>query len=571
MPAAALADGTYGGLIVTGGTENTDYSYVGNTLTILTGTPLTLSGSTGTTKVIIYTNVTANLTLQDALIDARSLGAAAIHIFGGATLNLTLLGNNTLWSGTNLGGIDVTSGKTLVITQASTGILNVTGGSDGAGIGGGNGASCGNVTIWNGTIYATGIYDGAGIGGGKGGIGGNIVIRGGTVKATGGFGAGIGGGFWSDGGNITISGGYVEAKSNYWAAGIGGGWNGDGGTITIDGGTVKATASYDGAGIGGGSSGAGGNITISGGTVEAVSSYHGAGIGGGYGGNGGTVKVTGGVVFANSVAGTHDVGPGAPNEDEVFTGSLQISDTAALFLKHDTCVSPTTSTHKHINATGHTAGASVYGYPVSWSGNFGAYLFLYSLSFELNEGITSPENPPYYGPKCDSFSLTNPTRTGYLFDGWVGTDITGFSKNVTITPDLTGDRAYTAHWIPNTYTVNYNANGGKGTTEASSHIYGEAKALTANGFTRKGYTFAGWATGLGGAAVYGNAESVSNLTAENGGTVMLFAVWIRDDEPASNSLGTVVNCISGVNIRSGPGMSYSILGVAPKGATYTIA
>ena len=47
VPTAALADGTYGGLTVTGGAENTDYSYDGSRLTILTGTPLTLSGNFG--------------------------------------------------------------------------------------------------------------------------------------------------------------------------------------------------------------------------------------------------------------------------------------------------------------------------------------------------------------------------------------------------------------------------------------------------------------------------------------------------------------------------------------------
>ncbi len=76
-----------------------------------------------------------------------------------------------------------------------------------------------------------------------------------------------------------------------------------------------------------------------------------------------------------------------------------------------------------------------------------------------------------------------------------------------------------------TYTVQYNANGGSGTTASSSHTYGVAKALTANGFTRTGYTFAGWATSSSGAVVYTNQQSVTNLASTQGATVNLYAQW----------------------------------------------
>jgi len=34
--------------------------------------------------------------------------------------------------------------------------------------------------------------------------------------------------------------------------------------------------------------------------------------------------------------------------------------------------------------------------------------------------------------------------------------------------------------------------------------------------------------------------------------------------------GTVVNCTTGVNVRSGPGTSYVVIGSAPKGTTYAV-
>lgn len=99
-----------------------------------------------------------------------------------------------------------------------------------------------------------------------------------------------------------------------------------------------------------------------------------------------------------------------------------------------------------------------------------------------------------------------------------------------------------AVWKANTYTVTYNANGGTGTTANSSHTYDTAKALTANGFTRAGYTFLGWSTSASAAtATYTNRQSVKNLTATNGATVTLYAVWQKN--PAT---------VSSISIQSKP-------------------
>ncbi len=77
------------------------------------------------------------------------------------------------------------------------------------------------------------------------------------------------------------------------------------------------------------------------------------------------------------------------------------------------------------------------------------------------------------------------------------------------------------------YTVAFNANGGAGTMADEAFTYGASKALTANAFTRTGYTFGGWATCATGSVVYTDGQTVSNLTAIAGGTVMLYAVWVN--------------------------------------------
>ena len=84
-----------------------------------------------------------------------------------------------------------------------------------------------------------------------------------------------------------------------------------------------------------------------------------------------------------------------------------------------------------------------------------------------------------------------------------------------------------ANWIPNTYTVTYSGNGStSGSTASSSHIYGESKTLTSNGFSRTGYVFMGWNTASDGSGIaYLDETSVSNLTTTNNGTVTLYAQW----------------------------------------------
>ena len=84
-----------------------------------------------------------------------------------------------------------------------------------------------------------------------------------------------------------------------------------------------------------------------------------------------------------------------------------------------------------------------------------------------------------------------------------------------------------AGWQANTYTVTYNGNNSTGgTTALSTHTYDITKTLTANGFTRTGYTFIGWNTSADGTGTpYLNEASVTNLTDVNNDNIDLFAQW----------------------------------------------
>ena len=194
---------------------------------------------------------------------------------------------------------------------------------EGAAIGGGKNAPCGNIEIQGGNITAIGGYCAAGIGGGNGNSNcGTITISGGTVVATGdGLGAGIGCGLGSDCGTITISGGSVEATGgNSSAPGIGSAFgesNCSG--IIISGGVVTATGGTISPGIGSAHSpSVCGDIIISGGTVTATGYDYSPGIGAsGHGSDGGTcgnITITDGVTLVTATKGEYapnSIGAGA--------------------------------------------------------------------------------------------------------------------------------------------------------------------------------------------------------------------------------------------------------------------
>ena len=121
------------------------------------------------------------------------------------------------------------------------------------------------------------------------------------------------------------------------------------------------------------------------------------------------------------------------------------------------------------------------------------------------------------------------TRTGYTFDGWYDNAELSGSPVTEITATDVGDKEFYAKWEPVTYTVTFDSNGGSGTMSAQTFVYDEEKALTANSFTRAGYSFAGWNTAADGSGTdYADGAAVKNLRSE-AGSVTLYAKWTASD------------------------------------------
>ncbi|RGY97969.1 hypothetical protein DXA13_13015, partial [Clostridium sp. AM58-1XD] len=105
----------------------------------------TLTGVNNSNKKAVITvpsGVTANVTLQDVTITEVSgtRYACAFAVVADGTANITLSGANTLTSGDDRAGLETSEHATVTIGGGEAGSLTANGGTNGAGIGGGEGA-----------------------------------------------------------------------------------------------------------------------------------------------------------------------------------------------------------------------------------------------------------------------------------------------------------------------------------------------------------------------------------------------------------------------------------------------
>lgn len=114
-------------------------------------------------------------------------------------------------------------------------------------------------------------------------------------------------------------------------------------------------------------------------------------------------------------------------------------------------------------------------------------------------------------------------KTGYTRVEWYA-DPT-FTQPVTGPVAARGQTLY-AKWLPNDYTIRYDAAGGSGSAADQGAVWGETVTLAENSFTRRGYTFTGWENRYGNGKVYAPGETVTNLSGkQQGDRVTLYAKW----------------------------------------------
>lgn len=163
-----------------------------------------------------------------------------------------------------------------------------------------------------------------------------------------------------------------------------------------------------------------------------------------------------------------------------------------------------------------------------------------TVTYDVNPpaGVGNPPAAPvgitgeFNKPVSDSSGWRTGDTTlipGYIFQGWTDTpngDAHDWSKPLT-------EQSVTVHakWEAIDYKVRFdrNAADATGTMNDQRFEYGQAQNLTANAYSRKGWTFVGWNTRKDGkGTAYQDRQSVVNLTAKDGGVVTLYAQWTHD-------------------------------------------
>lgn len=142
-------------------------------------------------------------------------------------------------------------------------------------------------------------------------------------------------------------------------------------------------------------------------------------------------------------------------------------------------------------------------------------------------------------------------KTGYTFAGWKngdilwntdGTVVKGKKLNNSTWSDAnglykyTGNTTVTAQWSENSYNIEFKANK---PSRASHNVSGDFNTITNVKYTQSvtlksapsltGWTFKGWNTQADGKGTsYSAGQSVSKLSATNGATVKLYAIWTEN-------------------------------------------
>lgn len=79
----------------------------------------------------------------------------------------------------------------------------------------------------------------------------------------------------------------------------------------------------------------------------------------------------------------------------------------------------------------------------------------YTVSYNLNGGQVSGQKTTYNVD--DTFTLPTPSKTGYTFAGWTGSNGNTKQTSVTVSKGTTGNLSYTANWNINSYQVDVNS------------------------------------------------------------------------------------------------------------------
>ena len=149
----------------------------------------------------------------------------------------------------------------------------------------------------------------------------------------------------------------------------------------------------------------------------------------------------------------------------------------------------------------------------------------YIIDYELNGGTleAGKTNPATYTLETAAFRLEEPTRAGYTFAGWTGSNGTTPQTDVGIAQGSTGNLYFEANWTANGYKILYTGvEGADVSTFPTKHVFGKDTAIPNP--TKTDYSFAGWKVN-GSAAARDLTLSGTAYTAD----ITLEATWTANE------------------------------------------
>ena len=156
---------------------------------------------------------------------------------------------------------------------------------------------------------------------------------------------------------------------------------------------------------------------------------------------------------------------------------------------------------------------------------------IYTVRFSANGGTGKMSAQTMVSGEAAKLKAGAFTRKGWVFAGWATRKDgpVAYADGKAVKNLCAAGKSVTLYavWAKPKYKVAFYANDGTNVSVAQTFKYGEAKALKANAFKRKGYAFQGWAKKKDGPVVFKNKKTVKNLTT-TGGTVKLYAVWKKN-------------------------------------------
>ena len=163
----------------------------------------------------------------------------------------------------------------------------------------------------------------------------------------------------------------------------------------------------------------------------------------------------------------------------------------------------------------------------------------YSVSYDMDGGTNNAQNITSYTIEDADFTLKEPVKPGYIFDGWYTTPTLKTEVNKITTSNCKNITLY-AKWTPiTTYHVNYEMDGGINAPDNISEYTALTPDFILKEPSKSGYTFDGWYTS--------NTfkTKITTLDTSSCQDITLYAKWLDNDIKYS-ILSDSLKCDSGI-------------------------